>query len=78
MLNGDDNENGFKTNRSNYQKKKNKLHEQHTFPKKELTDPDQCTHFTCAKECVQINYRIERLTAKLVRYHGKGVSWCEQ
>ena len=22
--------------------------------------------------------RIERLTAKLVRYHGKGLSWCEQ
>ena len=31
MLNGDDNESGFKTNRSNYQKKKNKLHVQHTF-----------------------------------------------
>ena len=29
MLNGDDNENGFKTNRSNQQK--NKLHVQHTF-----------------------------------------------
>ena len=22
--------------------------------------------------------RIERLTAKLVHYHGKGVPWCEQ
>ena len=31
MLNGDDNENGFKTNRSNEQKKKNKLHVRHTF-----------------------------------------------
>ena len=29
MLNGDNNENGFKTNRSNSQK--NKLHVQHTF-----------------------------------------------
>ena len=29
MINGDDNENGFKTNRSNQQK--NKLHVQHTF-----------------------------------------------
>ena len=29
MLNGDGNENGFKTNRSNEQK--NKLHVQHTF-----------------------------------------------
>ena len=29
MLNGDDNENGFKTNRSNYEK--NKLHVRHTF-----------------------------------------------
>ena len=29
MLNGDDNKNGFKTNRSNQQK--NKLHVQHTF-----------------------------------------------
>ena len=29
MLNGDDNENGFKTNRSNQQK--NELHVQHTF-----------------------------------------------
>ena len=31
MLNGDDNENGFKTNISN-QQKKNKLHVHHTFP----------------------------------------------
>ena len=31
MLNGDDNENGFKTNRSNWQKK-TKLHVQHPFP----------------------------------------------
>ena len=29
MLNGDDNENGLKTNRSN--KQKDKLHVQHTF-----------------------------------------------
>ena len=29
MLNGDDNENGFKTKRSSWQK--NKLHVQHTF-----------------------------------------------
>ena len=31
MLNGDDNENRFKTNRFNQQKKKNRLHVQHTF-----------------------------------------------
>ena len=36
MLNGDDNENGFKTNRSNYQK--NKLHLQHAF----LSFPGRC------------------------------------
>ena len=27
---------------------------------------------------MKTNYRIKRPTAKLVRYHGKGVSWCEQ
>ena len=32
MLNGDDNENGFKTNTSNQQK--NKLHVQYTFSSK--------------------------------------------
>ena len=32
----------------------------------------------CAKECAKTNYRIERLTVKLIHYHGKGVSWCEQ
>ena len=31
MLNGESNENGIKINRSNYQKKKNKLDVQHTF-----------------------------------------------
>ena len=36
MLNGDDNENGLKTNRSNYQK--NKLNVQHAF----LSFPCRC------------------------------------
>ena len=47
MLNGDDNENGSKTNRSNQQKKKqtNKLHVQHTFSSNQENKFAHATHF---------------------------------
>ena len=55
MLNGDDNENGFKTNRSNQQK--NKLHVQHAF----LSFP--CRWFARLQRCF---VRLKRQTSQLL------------
>ena len=52
ILNGDDNENGFKTNRSNEQK--NKLHVQHAF----LSFP--CRWFARLQRCF---VRLKRQTS---------------
>ena len=55
ILNGDDNENGFKTNRSNQQK--NKLHVQHAF----LSFP--CRWFARLQRCF---VRLKRQTSQLL------------
>ena len=65
MLNGDDNGNGFKTNRSNQQK--NKLHVQHAF----LSFPCRC--FARLQRCF---VRLKRQNFPVTHYIYEGIVVC--
>ena len=67
MLNGDDNENGSKTNRSNQQKKKkNKLHVQHTFSSNQENKFAHATHSFVFPSCRRFG-RLQRWFVRLKR-----------
>ena len=64
MLNGEDNENGFKTNRSNQQK--NKLHVQHTFSSNQQKTDLHVQHaFSCSPR--RFFARLQRRFVRLKR-----------
>ena len=64
MLNGDDNENGFKTNRSNQQK--NKLHVQHTFSSNQQKNKLHVQHAFLSFPC-RCFARLQRCFVRLKR-----------
>ena len=64
MLNGDDNETGFKTNRSNQQK--NKLHLQHTFSSNQQKANLQVQHAFLSFSC-RCFARLQRCFVRLKR-----------
>ena len=64
MLNGDDNENGFKTNRSNQQK--HKLHVQHTFSSNQQKTNLHVQHVFLSFPC-RCFARLQRCLVRLKR-----------
>ena len=77
MLNGDDNENGFKTERSNQQK--NKLHVQHTFSSNQQKTNLHVQHAFLSFPChcfARLQRRFVQLKRQTSQLHRRNCRMC--